>query len=444
MIASNATTVIAGIGVTGLSVARHLARCGQPFVLVDSRPEPAGLDEAVRQFPDKVLASDHFGTELFCSAARLILSPGLALARDDVQAAVAAGVPVLGDIELFARAANAPIVAITGSNGKSTVTVLVGEMARLAGRRVGVGGNLGTPALDLLAEDVELYVLELSSFQLETCQALDAEVACVLNISPDHLDRYASVQDYHRAKHRIFRGARQVVFNRADALSQSLLPTDVAQWSFGLDKPGFRGFGVAEHQGKPWLWREFTPLLPVSDVAMRGRHNLTNGLAALALGEMAGLPLPAMLEALRHFRGLPHRCELVADIDGVAWVNDSKGTNVGATLAAIEGLAAGQNLILIVGGQGKGADFTPLIAPLAAHVRELILLGEDAALLASVFEGATPQHVVDHLDAAVYLARELARPGDTVLLSPACASLDMFNDFEDRGRQFTRAVEGLQ
>lgn len=443
LIASNATTVIAGIGVTGLSVARHLERRGQPFVLVDSRAAPPGWDEACRAFPDRVRTSDHFGAALFCSAGRLVVSPGLSLARDDIQAAVAAGVPVVGDIELFAREASAPIVAITGSNGKSTVTTLLGDMARRAGRRAAVGGNLGTPALDLLADDVDVYVLELSSFQLETCQELGAEVACVLNVSPDHMDRYANLQDYHRAKHRIFRKAGKVVFNRDDALSRPLLAEDVPRWSFGLDKPDVHGYGVVEHDGAPWLWREFTPLMPLAEMSLRGRHNVANGLAALALGEQLGLPLPPMLEALRTFRGLPHRCELVADRGGVAWINDSKGTNVGATLAAIEGLGTQHNLVLIAGGQGKGADFSALAPAVAAHVHDVVLFGADAAALATALEGVAPLHRVDGLAAAVGLARDLAQPGDTVLFSPACASLDMFANFEDRGRQFTRAVEAL-
>lgn len=441
--ASNATTVIAGMGITGLSVARYLARRGQSFVLVDSRPAPAGWEEACRAFPGQVLGSEHFGADLFCSAGRLVVSPGLSMAREDFQAALAAGVPVMGDIELFAREARAPVVAITGSNGKSTVTTLLGEMAQRAGRKVAVGGNLGVPALDLLADDIELYILELSSFQLETCRDLGAAVACVLNLSPDHMDRYDTLQDYHRAKHRIFQGAARVVFNRDDALSQPLLADTVPRWSFGFDKPDVHGFGIAGHEGEPWLWREFTPLLPLSGVALRGRHNLVNALAALALGEQAGLPMAPMLETLRTFRGLPHRCELVAELDGVAWINDSKGTNVGATLAAIEGLGADRNLILIAGGQGKGADFSPLAAAVARHVREVVLFGEDAARLAAALQGAAAQHAVVDLGAAVRLARDLAQPGDTVLLSPACASLDMFTDFEDRGQQFTRAVEAL-
>lgn len=443
LIASNATTVIAGIGVTGLSVARYLARLRQPFVLVDSRAAPAGWDEANTAFPGHVLTSDHFGAELFCSAARLVVSPGLSLARDDIQAAVAAGVPVVGDIELFARAARAPIVAITGSNGKSTVTTLLGEMARCAGLKVAVGGNLGTPALDLLADDVELYVLELSSFQLETTLELGAAVACVLNVSPDHMDRYPTMQAYHRAKHRIFRGVSKVVLNRDDALSQPLLSSATPRWSFGTGKPDVRGYGLAEHEGAPWLWREFTPLLPLSEIGLRGLHNVSNGLAALALGEQAGLSLTPMLDALRAFNGLPHRCEWVADLDGVAWINDSKGTNVDATLAAIKGLGADRNLILIAGGQGKGADFSPLATAVAAHVRAVVLLGEDAALLAKALQGAAPCHCAPGLNAAVQLARELAQAGDTVLLSPACASLDMFTDFAERGRQFTQAVEAL-
>src|SRR5690606_9147298 len=265
--------------------------------------------------------------DTLCAAERLVVSPGIPLAEPALQKAAEAGVAITGDIQLFAEAAAAPIVAITASNGQSTLTTLAGEMAAAAAYTVGA---LGTPALDLLAAGRELYVVELSSFQLELVEHLGAEVATVLNLSPDHMDRYPDLQRYHAAKHRIFRGARQVVVNRDDALSAPLVAPAVKQWTFGLGKPDFKGFGVAAVDGEPWLVFEGELLLPAAELAIKGRHNLANALAALALGHAAGLPMASMLAALRAFRGLPHRCEWVADRGGVTWINDSKATNVGA------------------------------------------------------------------------------------------------------------------
>lgn len=350
-----------------------------------------------------------------------------------------------GDIELFARHAKAPIVAITGSNAKSTVTTLVGDMARAAGKRVAVGGNLGTPALDLLADDIELYVMELSSFQLETTERLNAEVATVLNVSEDHMDRYADMQAYHLAKHRIFRGARQVVVNRGDALSRPLVADQLPCWSFGLNKPDFKAFGLIEEDGEKYLAYQFEKLMPVRELKVRGAHNQANALAALALGHAVGLPFESMLAALREFTGLAHRCQWVRELRGVAYYDDSKATNVGAALAAIEGLGADIDgkLVLIAGGDGKGADFSGLTAPVARYCRAVVLLGRDAELIAAALGDAVPLVRVKTLDEAVQRCAELAREGDAVLLSPACASLDMFKNFEERGRLFAQAAEGL-
>jgi UDP-N-acetylmuramoylalanine--D-glutamate ligase len=350
-----------------------------------------------------------------------------------------------GDIDLFARQAKAPIIAITGSNAKSTVTTLVGEMARAAGKKVAVGGNLGTPALDLLADDVELYVMELSSFQLETTHSLNAEVATCLNVSEDHMDRYSDMQAYHLAKHRIFRGARQVVVNRDDALSRPLVADQLPCWSFGLGKPDFKGFGLLDVDGEKWLAFQFEPLLPVRQLKIRGAHNQSNALAALALGHAAGLPFAPMLEALKNFAGLPHRCQWVGEVSGAGYYDDSKATNVGAALAAIEGLGAdiSGKLLLIAGGDGKGADFSALRGPVGQFCRAVVLLGRDAGRLAETLGDAAPQVRVGSLDEAVQQCARLARPGDAVLLSPACASLDMFRNFEERGRLFARAVGGL-
>jgi UDP-N-acetylmuramoylalanine--D-glutamate ligase len=310
---------------------------------------------------------------------------------------------------------------------------------------VAVGGNLGTPALDLLADNVDLYVMELSSFQLETTHHLGAEVATVLNVSEDHMDRYSGLPAYHLAKHRIFRGARQVVVNRQDALSRPLLTEGQPCWTFGLNRPDFKGFGLIEENGEKHLAFEFKTLMPVSELKIRGAHNQANALAALALGHAVGLPFAAMLHTLREFAGLEHRCQWLRERAGVSYYNDSKATNVGAALAAIEGLGSDIDgkLVLIAGGDGKGADFKPLAAPIAAHCRAVVLLGRDAEEIAAVLGDDVPLVRVQSLEDAAARCAELARPGDAVLLSPACASLDMFKNYEERGHLFARAVEAL-
>ena len=446
LIASDQFRIVVGLGKSGMSVVRHLARRGQPFAVADTRANPPELATLQAEYPEIEVRCGELDVEFLCRASELLVSPGLAISTPALQAAAARGVKLSGDIDLFAREAKAPIIAITGSNAKSTVTTLVGEMARQAGRKVAVGGNLGTPALDLLAEDVELYVLELSSFQLETTHQLNAEVATCLNVSEDHMDRYDSLPAYHQAKHRIFRGARQVVINRDDRLSRPLVGEDVPVWSFGLGKPDFKGFGLFEENGEKFLAFQFDALMPANQLKTRGAHNQANALAALALGHAVGLPFADMLETLRNFVGLPHRCQWVGERRGVAYYDDSKATNVGAALAAIEGLGADieGKLVLIAGGDGKGADFSALRSPIARHCREVILLGRDADRLAATLQDAVALRHVQSLPEAVQLAAQVALSGDAVLLSPACASLDMFRNFEERGHVFAAAVEGLR
>ena len=383
--------------------------------------------------------------EFLCRADELYVSPGLALATPALQAAAARGVKLSGDIDLFARNAKAPIVAISGSNAKSTVTTLVGEMAVAAGKRVAVGGNLGMPALDLLSDDVELYVMELSSFQLETTHQLGAEVATVLNVSEDHMDRYSGLPAYHLAKHRIFRGARQVVVNRQDALTRPLMSDGLPCWTFGLGAPDFKAFGLREENGEKYLAFEFQNLMPVRELKVRGAHNQANALAALALGHAVGLPFDAMLSSLRTFTGLEHRCQWVRELDGVSYYNDSKATNVGAALAAIDGLGMDMDgkLVLIAGGDGKGADFSGLRDSVTRYCRAVVLIGRDADLIADALGDAVPQVRAASLDEAIAQCRALAQPGDAVLLSPACASFDMFKNYEERGQLFARAVGAL-
>ena len=388
-----------------------------------------------------------FDAEFLSQASELILSPGVAQSEPAIQQALQAGVQLSGDIDLFCREVEAPIVAITGSNAKSTVTELVGEMAKAAGVNVGVCGNIGTPVLDMLQQGSKnLYVMELSSFQLETTHDLRAEVATVLNISPDHLDRYDSMQGYYQAKHRIFRGAKKAVINQDDPLTAPLLPKNVAVTSYHLGKPDLQRFGLIHEDGETYLGLGLEKLLPLSKLKIRGSHNAANALAALALGQAVGLPMPAMLSALQTFAGLKHRCQWVAELNQVAFFNDSKGTNVGATVAALNGLgetlSAEQKIVLIAGGVGKGAEFKDLVAPVERYCRYLVLMGEDAPAISAACADTAQTTVASMLE-AVTIAQQQAVPGDIVLLSPACASFDMFTSFAERGDRFIEAVESL-
>jgi UDP-N-acetylmuramoylalanine--D-glutamate ligase len=444
LIATSHSTLILGLGVTGLSVARFFHRQGRPFALADSRQLPPGLEAWQREFAQVPLHLGPWSAEFLCQFGQIILSPGIAREEPAVAAAIAAGVLVIGDIDLFVQEAQAPIVGITGSNGKTTVTSLVGAMAQAAGVRAGVGGNLGTPALDLLDPAAELYVLELSSFQLESTRHLGAAAACILNLSDDHLDRYGTLQAYHAAKLRVFFGARAIVANKDDALTQPPLAAGTRLVQFGRGAPDLKDFGLLQQDGACYLAKGLKPLLDVRRLRLRGTHNHMNALAALALGEAVGLPLEAMLECLTQFQGLPHRCALVAEKAGVDYVDDSKATNVGATLAAIAGLANGpQRLVLILGGDGKGADFTPLVAACRGPVKAVVTLGRDGPALAQLLRPTLPVVEASSMADVVRQAAALAEAGDTVLLSPACASLDMFKNYEARGQAFSQEVERL-
>lgn len=445
LIASDHFRIVVGLGKSGMSLVRFLARQGVSFAVADTRENPPELATLRRDYPQVEVRCGELDVEFLCRADELYVSPGLALATPALQAAAARGVKLSGDIDLFARNAKAPIVAISGSNAKSTVTTLVGEMAVAAGKRVAVGGNLGMPALDLLSDDVELYVMELSSFQLETTHQLGAEVATVLNVSEDHMDRYSGLPAYHLAKHRIFRGARQVVVNRQDALTRPLMSDGLPCWTFGLGAPDFKAFGLREENGEKYLAFEFQNLMPVRELKVRGAHNQANALAALALGHSVGLPFDAMLSSLRTFTGLEHRCQWVRELDGVSYYNDSKATNVGAALAAIDGLGMDMDgkLVLIAGGDGKGADFSGLRDSVTRYCRAVVLIGRDADLIADALGDAVPQVRAASLDEAIAQCRALAQPGDAVLLSPACASFDMFKNYEERGQLFARAVGAL-
>ncbi|MCB1759329.1 MAG: UDP-N-acetylmuramoyl-L-alanine--D-glutamate ligase [Gammaproteobacteria bacterium] len=439
-------TLIVGLGATGLSCARYLSSRGVPLAVTDSRDHPPGLDRLLEDLPDTALFLGGFSAAAFAAAERLIVSPGVALAEPMIQAAIAAGVPVLGDVELFCQVAAAPYVAITGSNGKSTVTTLLGEMAAAQGINVAVGGNIGRPVLDLLDAQAELYVLELSSFQLETTESLQPVAATVLNLSPDHLDRYPGLAGYAQAKGKVYRAAQARVFNRDDAAVMAMCGQGGKEKFFGVGEPEEGQYGLRRGAGEFYLARGEALLLPVSQLLIPGRHNQSNALAALALGEALELSLEGMLETLRRFRGLPHRTQFVRELRGVRWYNDSKGTNTGATIAALDGLAesAARNTLLLAGGEGKGADFSELAPAVARNVRCAILFGRDAGLIEQALAPHTRVLRAADLAQAVALADAEAESGERVLLSPACASFDMFRNYAHRGEMFMDLVMGLR
>ncbi len=434
--------IVVGVGRTGLACLRYLHGRGLKVAAVDTRAEPPAAAEARRALPDLDITTGPLDPSMLARARQLVVSPGLSVHDPAIEAAREAGVEVLGDVELFARVVEQPVIAITGSNGKSTVTRLVEHMGRESGVDVVAAGNIGTPVLELLdGPGHAFYALELSSFQLETTQSLRPAAAVLLNVSHDHMDRYTGYDDYLAAKHRVHLGARAVVVNRDDPATTPRRPV-AETWRFGLDRPaGARDLGILERDGRCWLAVGGTPLLDTGALQLAGRHNQANVLAALALAGAVGWDLARCAAAAASFRGLPHRMERVAEIEGVSWVNDSKATNVGATVAALSG--AGAPVVLIAGGDGKGADFAPLRPVLAKHARALILFGRDAAKIQAAVGDSVVCYRVRDLEAAVLKASALARAGDTVLLSPACASYDMFTDYEQRGDRFRAAVGRL-
>ena len=434
-----------------MTCAQFLTKQGVPVAITDSRKQPPGLEELVQALPQVPLSLGKLDAELLQQATEIVISPGVAATEPVIAQCVELGIPVIGDIELFARHVTAPVVAITGSNGKGTVTTLVGNMAKHAGIKVSVGGNIGMPALSLLLQEpAELYVLELSSFQLETTTSLKPVAAVVLNVSEDHMDRYESLEQYRAVKQTVYRHCDNAIFNRDDPLSVNdfkagKYPAKKQTFSFGLEPPKNDEFGVCWQAEKSYLAFGSQLLLATQEMQVPGRHNWSNALAAMALAKAIGLPEQAMQQALREFTGLPHRCQAIANAQGVGWFNDSKGTNVGATVAALEGLGVdiSGKLVLIAGGMGKGADFSLLRAPLQTYVRELILLGEDAKKIASQLDSVVPISYVSGISEAVSLAHSKAQPGDAVLLSPACASFDMFSGFAHRGDVYTSTVKEL-
>ena len=439
-------SVVVGLGKTGASCVRYLVKRGDRVSATDSRRAPPGLAELGELAAAVDLRLGGFDQSLLEGASQVLMSPGVLLEEPIARAARARGIEVLGDVELFARAVRAPVIGITGTNGKSTVTTLVARMAAAAGRKVLAGGNLGEPALDLLERPKpDLYVLELSSFQLETTASLVLQAAVVLNVTADHLDRYPSVEAYSQAKSRIFAHASTLVLNADDPWVMAMRDTRYRSpaariLTFSIQRAD-ADFTLIRSGAKVFLARRGEKLLDIARMKISGMHNAANALAALSLGEAVGLPTPAMLQALESFPGLSHRSSWVADVGGVRFIDDSKGTNVGATIAAVAGMAG--PLVVIAGGEGKGQDFTPLAAVFRGKVRAAVLIGKDAPAIAAALKEVCEIRSAVSMEAAVAEAQRVAQAGDTVLLSPACASFDMFRDYGHRGDVFAAAVMAL-
>ncbi len=430
--------MIVGLGKTGLSCAEYLASEGQRFVVCDTRAAPVLLSEFQQQFPDVQVHLGALDEQLLTQAERIILSPGVSLQLPALQAAQVAGVSIVGDVELFLQATDVPIVAITGTNAKGTVATLVYDIAKQAGVDAVLGGNIGIPVLDLLHQpQPELYIVELSSFQLQSTHSLQAKVSTILNLTPDHLDQHRDMSEYITAKQTIYQQAENIVINRDDELTLPRIATGT-QWSFGLNQPqtafefGLQGNNLL--QGQKVLCQQ-------QDLAVMGRHNIANVLAALTITAALDIPIARAITAAKAFTGLPHRCQLVAEIDSVRWYNDSKATNTGACLAALQGFSGQGDIILIAGGDAKGQDLSVLKPAIEQHVKEIILLGKNASEFAAAVNPEATQ--VSDLAAAVSTANRVAKAGDIVLLSPACSSLDMFTNFEQRGDRFQALVRKL-
>lgn len=439
--------LVAGLGKTGHSIAGYLHRRNKPYVVYDTRAQVSGLDEFQRDFPGVDVFCGDFPDSLYERVTEIIASPGIALDTPFLQKARQLGIPVIGDIECLAREINAPVIAITGTNGKSTVTTLVGEMAKAAGRCTAVAGNIGAAVLDLLDDDndYDSWVLELSSFQLDLLYSLAPVAATILNISPDHLDRHHSLNEYVAAKQRIYHQAGVAIYNRQDKRTRPEIEGVHNTVRYGLDEPAEGDWGIVSWQDRFWLAKGPQRLLAVDQLRIKGRHNWENALAACALADAAGIEFDTMISVLTSFSGLPHRCQWVRTLDGVEWINDSKGTNIGATMSAISGIGgsiAGK-IILIAGGLGKGADFNDLRDGVSSYVRSVVLIGTDADRIAKALDGTSLIQHAASLDDAIQRARATAQPGDVVLLSPACASQDMFRDFNHRGELFAQQVAAL-
>lgn len=439
--------LVLGLGDTGLSALRWLHGQGARLSVADTRAVPPGVDILKAELPAVTVYTGALTPAVFDGVDLVLISPGVPLSEPEVQAAIQRGVPVVGDVELFAqyRPASAKLIAITGANGKTTVTTLVGEMCKAAGLKTIVAGNIGLPVLDTLnMEAPDVYVLELSSFQLETTNSLVADVATMLNLSEDHMDRYDGMQSYAVAKAHIFYHAKLQVLNRDDAWSMMMARAKLEQVTFGLDDAvNAEDYGIRQVDGEAWLSCGAHDLMNIRDLKIAGLHNASNALAAMALCRGIGMDFAPIIQTLYNFKGLPHRVEWVANIDDVDYYDDSKGTNVGATCAALSGLS--QKVVLIAGGDGKGQDFSPLKEAVSDNARAVVLIGRDAPLIeAELLSTNVPMYHAADLPEAVTIAKKMAQAGDAVLLSPACASFDMFKNYVHRAEVFVAAVKRME
>lgn len=424
----NKTVTIIGLGTTGLSCVDFFKKKNANIQVIDTRANPAGADKLDVTIP---LHTGGLNSEWLLKSDLIVISPGLAVATPEIQQAIQAGVEIVGDVELFCREAKAPIIAITGSNGKSTVTILTTEMAKQAGIKVGMGGNIGVPVLSLLEGDYDLFVLELSSFQLETTYSLKAKAATVLNISEDHMDRYDSIADYRQAKLRIYDNAENIIVNGEDAQTYPIQAVKkVIRFAEQNAEYSLRN---------QMLYSGDDAIIQTKQMLISGRHNEMNALAAMALAEAANVPREGIVKALQIYGGLPHRFQAVATNDGVRWVNDSKATNVGSTVAALNGLNIAGTLYLLLGGDGKAADFSELKPLINKPNIVCYCFGQDGAALAELSEQSV---LVETMQQAIEAIRPQLKKGDMVLLSPACASLDQFKNFEQRGEVFMALAQG--
>lgn len=440
----NKRIVVLGLGLTGMSFVRFLSAQGFDFAVMDSRENVVDENLFTKLYPNVKLIQGHWSQEHIASAEILLVSPGINLNIDEIKHSISSSCQVWGDVELYCRLTETPAVAVTGSNGKSTVVSLLDHIGHQLGYKTQLGGNVGVPVLDTIDEQPELLIMELSSFQLETMTSMRAIAATMLNLSDDHLDRHETMDNYGHIKRRIYQQCEMAIFNRDDSctyIDQSTSkPNHIT--SIGSDKPAMGEFGLDNNQGETWLFYGVTPLIALNKLPIAGVHNALNCLAVLALGHSIGWNIEDMVSVLPSFTGLPHRCQVVVSQDDIVWINDSKATNVGACIAAINGLApsmnANQQLILIAGGEGKGADFSELSKPFSEYVDRLITLGKDGQTIAALHNNCIQ---VSSIEQAVNQARQEAKSGDIVLLSPACASIDMFKNFVERGEAFVKAVQ---
>ena len=436
--------VIVGLGKTGLSCFRYLSNQGLNVAITDSREEPPELSGLKAEFESASVYLGQINEQVLLASDQIILSPGVSLDNKSIKLSIENNIPVFGDIELFCQKAQAPIIAVSGSNGKSTVTTIVAEMTRLAGLKTYVGGNIGIPALDLLSDSTpDLYVLELSSFQLETTYSLNAHASVVLNVSPDHMDRYSSLKDYVNTKKRIYSGQGLMVLNKDEEYIHSIIDSKRDTIYFSLGAPEGENFGLINHNNEVWLSQGNEKIINKNQLKIKGEHNISNALAAMALAGAVNVPTNIMADVLKNFTGLEHRCQLVREIDNVSWYNDSKATNVGACIASITGLCELGNIILIAGGDSKGADLSGLNPIVKKYIKRVFLFGIDANKLADVMGSDVDKEFVNNMNEAVKGASKIADSDDIVLLAPACSSLDMYKNYQQRGDAFISAIDAL-